>query len=152
MLSTAAAWCTLPGCGGGEKTNVTQCVQLKVSLSGKRKEQNEKGWENKSKCDGRFTTWAFFQEKSKGENVSGAWNDTAASEVCRELIFSPALSHSHSAYYILCQTTKAKRTCLIPARLWTAVYGCRCRKINSVWIIQMHVCQYISFSCDESTS
>lgn len=26
-------------------------------------------------------------------------------------------SQAHSAYYILCQTTKVKRTCLIPASL-----------------------------------
>lgn len=40
---------------------------------------------------------------------------------------------------------KAKRKCLLPASLRTAVYCCRCRKINNVWIIQMHVFRYISF-------
>lgn len=79
-----------------------------------------------------------------GKKVSGAWNDKTTS---RQLVFTPSLRHSHPAYYISCQTRKAKRTCLIPANLWMAVYHCRCWKINSVWIIQMHVCRYISFSC-----
>lgn len=52
------------------------------------REEEEMEWENKSECNGKFTSWVSFKKK-QGKKVSGAWNDNAANDVLR------ARFHSH---------------------------------------------------------